>query len=249
MEEKIVIRNLSMVFPGPPEVKALDNIDMRITTNEFISVIGPSGCGKTTLLRLIAGFSKPTSGEIICDGDQVRGPSSRRVVVFQKDAVFPWMTVQQNIEFGLLAKGKDKNIRKQTASHFIDLVGLKSFENNLPKTLSGGMRKRVDLARAYAANPEVMLMDEPFGSLDAQTKSKMQMELLNIWNQETRTVVFITHDLTEAVYLSDRVVVLTERPGRIRKIVDIPLARPRKDEVKFTNQFAEIEKEIWEQVK
>jgi len=247
MTPKIIIQKLYMTFKGITEVKALENINMNISPNEFVSVIGPSGCGKTTLLRIVAGFIKPTKGEVICDGEMVKGPGPKRVVVFQQDAVFPWMTVQQNIEFGLLAEGEHSKERKEIAAHFINLVGLRGFERNLPKTLSGGMRKRVDLARAYAADPEVLLMDEPFGFLDAQTKSKMQEELLNIWTQEEkRTVFFITHDLAEAVYLSDRVMVLTARPGRIKRMIDIPLSRPRENEIKFTKEFSNIEREIWE---
>lgn len=249
MIPKIIIQKLYMTFKGPTEVKALENINMNISPNEFVSVIGPSGCGKTTLLRIVAGFIKPTRGKVICDGEIVESPGPKRVVVFQQDAVFPWMTVQENIEFGLLAEGEHSKERKEIAAHFINLVGLRGFERNLPKTLSGGMRKRVDLARAYAGNPEVLLMDEPFGFLDAQTKSKMQEELLNIWTREKRTVFFITHDLAEAVYLSDRVVVLTARPGRIKRTIDIALSRPRENEIKFTKEFSDIEREIWETMK
>ncbi|MCD6317584.1 ABC transporter ATP-binding protein [Candidatus Aerophobetes bacterium] len=246
LKPKIIVRNLFMSFKQEKEIKVLENINFEISLNEFVSIIGPSGCGKTTLLRIIAGFLKPTKGEVICDGTTVKGPSPSRVVVFQKDAVFPWMSVRQNVEFGLLAKGVSQEERTRISNYFIELVGLKGFEDNLPKTLSGGMRKRVDLARAYAAGPEILLMDEPFGSLDAQTKSKMQEELLKIWEREKRTILFITHDISEALYLSDRVIVLTSRPGKTKKIIKVSLPRPRKNELKFTPEFAELEREVWD---
>jgi NitT/TauT family transport system ATP-binding protein len=227
---RIVMRGLRKRFldiARQEEVIALDGIDLEIGDDEFLTVHGPSGCGKTTLLNIVASFETATGGEVRVDGEPVRKPGPDRGVVFQEYALFPWLTVQQNVEFGLRERGTPRSERKERVRRQIASVGLSGFERRYPHELSGGMRQRVALARVLVNDPKILLMDEPFAALDAQTRSMMQQELLGVWSAERRTAIFITHNIEEAVLLGDRVVVMTARPGRIKEIVAIELPRPR----------------------
>jgi ABC-type nitrate/sulfonate/bicarbonate transport system ATPase subunit len=227
---RIVIRALRKQFTDiarQEKIVAIDGIDVDIGDDEFLTILGPSGCGKTTLLNIVAGFDHATSGEVKLDGEPVRKPGPDRGVVFQEYALFPWLSVEQNIEFGLRERRipraeRTERVRKQIAS-----VGLSGFEQRYPQELSGGMRQRVALGRVLANDPKILLMDEPFAALDAQTRTIMQQELLRVWGAERRTVLFITHNIEEAILLGDRVVVMTARPGRIKEIVTVVLPRPR----------------------
>ncbi len=254
MQKGILIDGVGMTYVGlGRQHVALSGIDLRVEPGEFISIIGPSGCGKTTLMNIVAGFLEPTQGKVLIDDREIRGPGPDRGVVFQQYAVFPWMTVRENVEFGLTLRANATSAaeRKQIADHFINLVGLKDFAGSLPKELSGGMKQRVAIARAYAVNPEVLLMDEPFGALDAQTRQFMQESLLTILEQEKKTVIFITHGVEEATFLSTRVVIMATGPGRIREVMPIPLPCPRhaaiKTSAEFTRVRAEIEKIVREE--
>lgn len=224
---------------------SLDNVSLDVAEGEFITLVGPSGCGKSTMLNLIGGLLEPTTGDVLVHGDAVRGPSPDRGVIFQQYALFPWLTALQNVEFGLRLQGLRKAERQEKAMHYLDLVGIADFANALPKELSGGMKQRCAIARAYAVNPSVLLMDEPFGALDALTRVQMQDELLSTWQKERRTIVFITHDVDEAVYLASRVVVMSPRPGRISEIIDVPLPYPRTEELRLSPEFASIRARVW----
>lgn len=225
---KIEIRNLTKVFGrNSGKVVAIRDLDLRIPCNRFTTIVGPSGCGKSTLLYMLAGFEKPTSGEILMDGKPIEKPAPDRGFVFQDYALFPWKTVLGNVMFGLLNNGVGKKEARDIARHYIDLVDLTDFEHAYPHTLSGGMKQRVGIARALAYNPEVLLMDEPFGSLDSQTRKYMQVELEKILMKTGKTVVFVTHSVIEAVYLSDVIVVMTARPGSVKGIFESDLPRPR----------------------
>lgn len=208
-------------------VLALDTVSLSIADDEFISFVGPSGCGKTTLLRIIAGLDQATSGSVLVDGNPILGPGPRVGMVFQEYSLFPWRSVLDNVAFGLEMKGVGKSERHEIAHTFISLVGLEQFEKSYPYELSGGMRQRVAIARALANDPDLLLMDEPFGALDAQTRNKMQAELLSIWDQSKKTILFVTHSVDEAVFLSDRIVVMSPRPGRVRSVVPVTIPRPR----------------------
>lgn len=208
---------------------------------EFVCVIGPSGCGKSTLLKMFAGFEKPTGGEILYNGKPVTGIGYERAMVFQEDAVFPWLKVRDNVEYGLKVRKVDPKTRKERVDHFIDVVGLKGFEKSWPKELSGGMKKRVDLARVLANDPETILMDEPFGALDAMTKEMMQEELIRIWEGSKKTIVFVTHDIEEALFLADRIVVVQHiKNGGEAEIIDVPFPRPRTVELKENPEFQKV---------
>ena len=209
------------------EVTAIERIDFAVHRREFICVIGPSGCGKSTLIRIIAGPDYPTSGRMLLDGQEVEGPDPDRGMVFQGYTLFPWLTVEKNVMFGLQMQGKGSAAASAEALEWIDLVGLGEFAQAYPHELSGGMKQRVAIARALANQPRILLMDEPFGALDAQTRSRMQSYLLQIWRNVNITVLFITHDLDEAIYLADRIVVLGANPGHVAEVIDVPLARPR----------------------
>ncbi|WP_315833597.1 ABC transporter ATP-binding protein [Bradyrhizobium prioriisuperbiae] len=209
------------------EVAALDDINLSIAANDFVCLLGPSGCGKSTLLNIIAGFETPTKGRVTVDGKAVEAPGADRGVVFQQPTLMPWLTVAENIAFHLRLKGIAKAERREQAQTFIDLVGLKGFETHYPSELSGGMNQRVGIARALIMNPRVILMDEPFAALDAQTKSEMQEELVAIWQRHRGTIVFVTHSVDEALVLGNRIVVMTRRPGRIRELIELDLPRPR----------------------
>lgn len=227
---------------------ALNGVNLDIAENEFICVVGPSGCGKSTLLNIIAGLLEPTSGAVYLDGKQIEGTGVERGVVFQQYALFPWRTVLKNVMFGLEMKRTPKEEAEKTAMKYINAVGLAGFENAYPKELSGGMKQRVAIARAYAVNPKVLLLDEPFGALDAQTRVQLQTELLNTWEQEKKTCFFITHDVDEAIILSQRVIIMSARPGRIKRIVDIDIPYPRTQETKSDARFLELKAEIWNEV-
>lgn len=246
---KIEIRGLSKVFKGRNgDTVALQNTDLTIMQNEFVCVVGPSGCGKTTLLNIIGGLEEATSGSVKVDGVEVKGPGKERGVVFQQYALFPWKTVLKNIEFGLKLRGLSKQERKQRAEYYLELVGLKDFANAYPKELSGGMKQRVAIARAYAVEPEVLLMDEPFGALDAQTRAQLQEELLKTWQKKKKTCFFITHDVEEAVILAQRVIIMSSRPGRIKEIIDVDIPYPRDQSTKLDERFIRIKNEIWSKV-
>jgi NitT/TauT family transport system ATP-binding protein len=223
---KLAIRGLSMTFRGDrDDVRVLEDLDLDVHEGEFVCVLGPSGCGKSTLLNIVAGFLPPTSGTVRIDGEEVRGPDSRRIFVFQERGVFPWLTVEGNIGFGLGRLSRQE--REGRITHYVQLVGLKGFENAYPHELSGGMKQRVEVARALAVDPDMLYLDEPFGALDSITRLVMRGELLRIWQAEKKTILFVTHDIEESVQLADRVVILSARPARIRRIVEIDLPHPR----------------------
>ena len=209
------------------EMIALQDINLNIDENEFVCFIGPSGCGKTTLLRIIAGLEEASTGTILLDGESIKGPGPERGMVFQEYSLFPWRKVIDNIVFGLEMKGVPSAERLAQGRQYLKMVGLERFETRYPHELSGGMKQRVAIARALVNHPRALLMDEPFGALDAQTRNIMQSELLRIWQEEQETVVFVTHSVDEAIYLADRIVIMSARPGRIKDIIEIPLARPR----------------------
>lgn len=245
--------NLSKVFQGHNgnTTIALENLNIEIGEKEFVSIVGPSGCGKSTFLLILAGLEKSTGGEITINGKTIKGPDPQRAVVFQEYLLFPWKTVIGNVEFGLQLKGVPKRERRVIASQFIDLVDLNGFEKQYPHQLSGGMKQRVAIARALINEPKVLLLDEPFGALDALTREAMQVELMRIWEKAQCTMLFITHSITEAIYLSDRVLVMSKRPGRIIEEAKINLPRPRTQEVFFSAEFREYErllkKAVWSQ--
>ena len=230
------------------EVVALNGVNFDIKENEFICVIGPSGCGKSTLLNIIAGLLEPTAGQILVDGKPIQGTGTDRGVVFQQYALFPWLTVKKNVEFGLKLKGLSKDECDSIAMKYLKMVELEKFADSYPKELSGGMKQRVAIARAYAMNPEVLLMDEPFGALDAQTRTQLQSEVLTAWAEENKTCFFVTHDIEEAIVLATRVVIMSARPGRIKEVVDIDIPYPRDQETKMSERFIELKNHIWGQV-
>jgi NitT/TauT family transport system ATP-binding protein len=221
----------------------LRGITADVHAQEFVSLVGPSGSGKTTLLNLVAGLVPPSAGAILLDGHPVTGPGRDRGVVFQQDAILPWRSVLRNVEYGLELRGEDRAARREVARRFLRLVGLERFEELYPKELSGGMKKRVALAAVFANSPEVLLMDEPFGSLDYPTKLALQRELLRVWEQERKTTLFVTHDLEEALFLSDRIFALSG--GVIDTIVAVPFPRPRDDELRTTAAFQEMKRQLW----
>jgi len=223
---KLSVDNVEMVFDRDgSEMRVLDNINLEIGEGEFICLLGPSGCGKSTLLSAMGGFLAPTHGQIRIDGEAVQGPDPRRIFVFQERGVFPWLTVEGNIGFGLFKLPRAE--RERRIAHYIQMVGLTGFEKTYPAELSGGMKQRLEVARALAVNPDLLLLDEPFGALDSITRLIMRRELLRIWQAERKTIVFVTHDIDEAVQLADRVVVMSARPARIQQIVDIDIEHPR----------------------
>ncbi len=251
MTAKISLRDVGMSFRirtagRPGELTAVAGIDLDVDRGEFVVLVGPSGCGKSTLLDLLAGLTTPTTGRILLDGEPVRGPGLDRGIVFQQYALLPWRTAIGNVEFGLEAIGVPRRERTRKAQQFLDLVGLTGFETRYPHQLSGGMRQRVAIARSLAYDPGVLLMDEPFAALDAQTRESLQDELLRIWKQTGKTIVFITHSIDEAVYLGQRVAVLTSRPGRVKQVVPIDLgSRSLADDLRSTPEFAGYRHEIW----
>jgi NitT/TauT family transport system ATP-binding protein len=246
---KLELRNISMYFSRRGRrFEALRDVSLQVEAGQFISIVGASGCGKTTLLRIVDGLRPPTRGEVRVDGRPVERPGPDRGFVFQHDALFPWRTVLDNVIFGLEVQGKSKREARKRADTLLGLVGLSGFEQHFPHELSGGMRQRANLARALTIDPDVLLMDEPFASLDAQTREIMQSELLRIWRSNRKTVLFVTHQIDEAVYLADRVVVMTSRPGQIKAVVDVDIPRPRELSVKRTPRFLELVDEIWKMI-
>jgi len=245
MPRKLEITALSKWFG---DLEALQNIDVAVEQGEFISIVGPSGCGKTTFLRIVAGLEPATSGTILLDGKPLLGPGGNRGFVFQNDSLLPWRTVLSNALIGPEVAGQIGAKERQRTLDLLKLVGLGGFENYYPRQLSGGMRQRVNLARALAIDPEVLLMDEPFASLDAQTREIMQTELLRIWEQGRKTVVFVTHQIDEAVFLSDRVLVFARRPGRLQESVEIELPRPRNLAIKRAPEFVAYVDRIWKMI-
>ena len=241
----IALRSLSVRYgEGENSVLALDSVDLEVGHQEFVAVMGPSGCGKTTLLNVIAGFVQATSGVAMIGDRPITAPGPDRAVVFQDDAVFPWMTVEDNVAFSPKATGKSRAETRELVDRYVNLVGLEDFRTAWPAQLSGGMRKRVDLARGYAAKPQVLLLDEPFGSLDIMTKEYLQEELHKLWRAEPKTVILVTHDLEEALFLGDRVVILSPRPGRIVRTYEPNLPTPRDQSIKMAATFVELRREI-----
>lgn len=240
------VRSLSKIFfeqndPRKPGLVALYNISLAIRKNEFVSLLGPSGCGKTTLIRIVAGLLTADRGEVLVNSQLVNSPGRDRCMVFQQFGLLPWRTVVSNVEFGLEIDGVAREERRALAGKYLELVGLKGFESYYPHQISGGMQQRVGIARALSKRPEILLMDEPFGAVDAQTREQLQEELLKIWAQTETTVVFVTHSIDEAIYLSDRVVVMQARPGRIKEEVPIDLPRPRwEGDIKADPRFAQL---------
>jgi NitT/TauT family transport system ATP-binding protein len=229
---------------GERRVLALQDIDLRVAPSEFAAILGPSGCGKSTLLNMVAGFDLPTRGTVRAGGEEILQPSPKRAVVFQEPALFPWLSVIENVVFGPKTQGQPAGEYRARAAQIIEQVGLKGFEASYPAELSGGMRQRVGIARVLIMQPQVLLMDEPFGSLDAQTRSLMQELLLEVWERHHQTVLFITHDIEEALLLADRVCVMTARPGRIKKSIKVNIPRPRALEVTTSPEFNDLRREV-----
>ena len=228
------------------EVVALDGIDLHVDPGEFVSIVGPSGSGKSTFLYIVGGFVEPTAGRVLVGGEQVRRPSPDRGIVFQEFVLFPWKTVLGNVTFGLARKGVPRAERRPVAQRYIEMVHLAGFEHHYPKELSGGMKQRLALARTLATDPSVLLMDEPFGAVDAQTRMLLQQELLEIWERTQKTVLFVTHSVEEAIYLSDRIYVFSQRPARVKAVLDVPLPRPRSSEAILASaEYAELHRQLW----
>jgi NitT/TauT family transport system ATP-binding protein len=239
------VKDLQKIFStAKGDITALKNINFKAHRREFVSVIGASGCGKSTLIRILAGLETASSGQVLLDGNPVSGPGPDRGMVFQGYTLFPWLTVKKNVMFGLLSQGMTQATAESEALQWIDLVGLEKFADSYPDQLSGGMKQRVAIARALANKPRILLMDEPYGALDAQTRSKMQSYLLQIWHNIDITVLFITHDLDEAIYLSDRILVLKSHPGEVEEVIEVPVPRPRDPEQFISPEFLATRKRI-----
>ena len=241
------VKDLHKSFSTPQgDITALKDINFKVHRREFVCVIGPSGCGKSTLIRILAGLESPSSGKMLLNDEEVQGPCPDRGMVFQGYTLFPWLTVKQNVMFGLLRAGKGKRAAEQEALQWIDLIGLSRFAKSYPHQLSGGMKQRVAIARALANQPKILLMDEPFGALDAQTRAKMQAYLLEIWQNIDITILFITHDLDEAVYLADRILVLKANPGEVEEVIEVPVPHPRSPEQFLSDEFLATKKRLEE---
>ena len=241
----VQIKDVSVRFGSKGRMtEAASRVSLEVQPGEFVSIIGPSGCGKSTLLNIVAGFITPSEGEALLDGQPIGGPGADRGVVFQQYSLFPWMTVRKNVEFGLKMKGLGQNQREAAARSLLGMAGLLAFENHYPDQLSGGMKQRVGIVRAHATSPQVMLMDEPFGALDSQTRTVMQEILTNMWQQLQLSVLFITHDIEEAIFLSEKVYVMTARPGRIKAEIPIPLPRPRTPEMTASPTFQALVRQL-----
>ncbi len=247
IETAIKIESLRKLFKRKSEeIEVIKGIDLDIKEGEFVSIVGPSGCGKSTFLHIIGGFINKTSGTVTVRGKEVDKPAPDRGMMFQEAALFPWRKVYGNVAWGLEVQGYSKREIRERVEHYLTLVGLWEFRNHLPSELSGGMRQRVSLAKVLAFNPDVLLMDEPFGALDAQTRETMQSELQRIWSESKKSVLFVTHDIEEAVYLSDYVVVLTKRPAKVKEIIPIKLPRPREIEIRKSYEFVDYRNYIWD---
>lgn len=245
----IKITNVDKTYKGVSgDVVALKEVSLDIEENEFVAIVGPSGCGKTTLLNILAGLETFDAGFVTFAGEPIVGPGIDRGVIFQQYALFPWLTVRKNMEFGLKYRRYSKEKQKEITDHYMEIVGLTEFANLYPKELSGGMKQRVAIARGYATSPKVLLMDEPFGALDAQTRAQLQEDLLKTWETERKTIFFITHDVEEAVLLSQRVVIMSARPGRVKEMVQVDLPYPRNQKTKILPRFNEIKNSIWANV-
>jgi NitT/TauT family transport system ATP-binding protein/sulfonate transport system ATP-binding protein len=249
---KLVVDGVSRVFPGVrggAPTRALQETHLQVADNDFICILGPSGCGKSTLLRIVAALDQPTTGRVLLDGQPVARPGPDRGMVFQSYTLFPWLTVRENICFGLREKGVPQAEQDRIAAHFIERVGLRGFESHYPKMLSGGMQQRTALARALANDPKILLLDEPFGALDNQTRALMQELLLGIWEADRKTVLFVTHDIDEAIFMANRVAVMTARPGRIKSDVRVDLPHPRHYTVKTTPEFSAYKARLTEEIR
>jgi len=249
---KLIVEDVSRVFPGVgsgPPTHALDRTGLAVEDNDFIAILGPSGCGKSTLLRIVAGLDRPTTGRVVLDGHPVVRPGPDRGMVFQSYTLFPWLTVRQNICFGLREKGVPPVEQDRVAAGYVDRVGLRGFEDHYPKMLSGGMQQRTALARALANDPKILLLDEPFGALDNQTRALMQELLLGIWEADRKTVLFVTHDIDEAIFMANRVAVMTARPGRIKSDLRIDLPHPRHYTIKTAPEFSAYKARLTEEIR
>ncbi|MCY6381258.1 ABC transporter ATP-binding protein [Hoeflea prorocentri] len=244
---EIRVEDLSHTFGKgtPAALTVLEGINLTFESGSFNAIVGTSGCGKSTLLKMMAGLFEPSDGQMTLDGEVIKGTDQRRGMVFQQDAVFPWMTVARNISYGPRLRGASKAQQREIEEKWVKMVGLAGFEDRWPRELSGGMRKRVDIGRVYANDPDILLMDEPFGALDAQTKERMQDDLLDTWSQSRKTVVFVTHDLEEAIFLADKIIVMSARPGRIHHIEDVSLVRPRTPDMRLTDEFIQVKRKLW----
>ena len=252
MSTQLRIEAVERSFPGirgGAPTRALEPVRLDVVQNDFIAILGPSGCGKSTLLRIVAGLDFPSAGRVLLDGAEVRGPGADRGMVFQSYTLFPWLTVAENIGFGLRERGVAEAERRRVAAEWMEKVGLTGFANHFPRMLSGGMQQRTALARALANDPKILLLDEPFGALDHQTRSLMQEMLLGIWEAARKTVLLVTHDIEEAIFMASRVVVMTARPGRIKSVVDIPFAHPRPYTLKTTPEFAALKARLTEDIR
>ncbi|MCG8632700.1 MAG: ABC transporter ATP-binding protein [Desulfobacterales bacterium] len=248
-QKKISLRNVDKIFTSDKgEVQALKGLSLDVEDGEFLAIVGASGCGKSTLLNLVAGFDQATCGDVLLDGDPVTGITPECNMIFQQYALFPWKTVQENVEFGLKMQRVAKGERKERAHRFIDLVGLNGFEASFPHQLSGGMKQRVSIARSMASNPKVMLLDEPFAALDAMTRQVLQEQLVRIYEKHRKTIIFITHSIDEALLLSSRIAVMTARPGRIAQEIVNALPHPRNADVQLSNRYVELKRMIWDSV-
>ncbi len=251
MNTKLSIQGVSRVFTSPKGAKtqALTPVDFEVQENDFVTILGPSGCGKSTMLRIVAGLDQPTTGRVLLDGQPVEGPGADRGMVFQSYTLFPWLTIEQNIRFGLREKGMAPAQQKERADYFIAKVGLRGFEQHFPKQLSGGMQQRTAIARALANDPKILLLDEPFGALDNQTRVLMQELLLGIWESARKTVLFVTHDIDEAIFMANRVAVFSARPGRIKTELAVDLPHPRHYTIKTSPEFMALKARLTEEIR
>lgn len=248
--KKLIISNLSKTFKQKERaIQALSDINLEVKDKEFVSILGASGCGKSTLLRIIGGLETPSTGTVSINGNEISEPGADRGMVFQSYTLFPWLTVQKNIEFGMREKGMQAKEREKIAKEYIGIVGLQGFEDVYPKALSGGMKQRVAIARALANDPEVILLDEPFGALDMQTRSLMQELLLDVWQKSQKTVILVTHDIDEAIFMADRVVVMESRPGKIKEIINVEFPRPRDYHIKTSEKFLDYKAQAVELIR
>jgi ABC-type nitrate/sulfonate/bicarbonate transport system ATPase subunit len=248
---QLSIRGVSRTFEGArgQKTQALLPVDFEVRENDFVTILGPSGCGKSTLLRIVAGLDYPTGGQVLLDGQAIEGPGADRGMVFQSYTLFPWLNIEQNIRFGLRERGVSEAQQKERAAYFIAKVGLRGFEQHLPKQLSGGMQQRTAIARALANDPKMLLMDEPFGALDNQTRVLMQELLLGIWEAERKTVLFVTHDIDEAIFMANRVAVFSARPGRIKSEIAVDLPHPRHYTIKTSPEFMDLKARLTEEIR